>query len=135
MPNQINEKIGSFYLGSEVNPNNDNNDLIFYDAKDLTTHAVIIGMTGSGKTGLGACILEEALLDGIPVIAVDPKGDMGNLLLNFPKMQAEQFEPYIDAGEAEQLGISITELAQQKADLWKNGLAKTHQSPERVKKS
>ncbi len=128
------EQMGSFYLGSEIDPSNDNPNLVLYDAKDLTTHAVIIGMTGSGKTGLGACLLEDALLDGIPVIAVDPKGDMGNLLLSFPELNPEQFEPYIDPNEAEQAGLSISELAKQKAELWKKGLEKTHQSPERIQK-
>ncbi len=128
------EQMGSFYLGSEIDPSNDNPDLVLYDAKDLTTHAVIIGMTGSGKTGLGACLLEDALLDGVPVIAVDPKGDMGNLLLTFPELKPEQFEPYIDANEAEQEGLTVKALAEKKAALWKKGLAKTHQSPERIQK-
>ncbi|MGY0398464.1 MAG: ATP-binding protein [Ostreibacterium sp.] len=128
------EQLGNFYLGTEIDPANDNSELVLYDAKDLTTHAVIIGMTGSGKTGLGACLLEEALLDGIPVIAVDPKGDMGNLLLTFPTLEAAQFEPYLDIGEAKQAGISMGELAQEKAELWQKGLKKTHQPLERIQK-
>ena len=80
------EKLGAFYLGKRVDAATGEltDDLILYDSGDLTTHAVIIGMTGSGKTGLGVGLIEEAAIDRIPVIAIDPKGDLGNLLLTFP---------------------------------------------------
>ena len=82
------EKLGAFYLGKRHDTEADRltDEFVLYDSKDLTTHAAIIGMTGSGKTGLGIGILEEAALDHIPVIAIDPKGDMGNLLLTFPQL-------------------------------------------------
>ena len=91
MPVETYEKLGSFYLGKTVDMDGQVQppELVLYDSKDLTTHAVIIGMTGSGKTGLGVALLEEALLDKIPVIAIDPKGDLTNLALTFPGMQAE----------------------------------------------
>ena len=80
------EKLGAFFLGKRVDTDSGDtsDELVLYDSKDLTTHAVIIGMTGSGKTGLGIGILEEAAMDHIPVIAIDPKGDLGNILLTFP---------------------------------------------------
>jgi len=92
------EKLGAFYLGKRYDMKAEKltDELVLYDSKDLTTHAVIIGMTGSGKTGLGIGILEEAALDHIPVIAIDPKGDMGNLLLTFPRLRAEDFRPWIN---------------------------------------
>jgi len=96
------EKLGSFYLGKRHDAAADTltDELVLYDSKDLTTHAVIIGMTGSGKTGLGIGVLEEAALDHIPVIAIDPKGDMGNLLLTFPKLAAKDFQPqFLNAGK------------------------------------
>src|SRR3990172_4812522 len=102
------EKPGSFYLGrkydlaaGEVLP-----ELVLYDSKDLTTHAVCVGMTGSGKTGLCLSLIEEAALDGIPVIAIDPKGDLGNLLLAFPKLEPSDFRPWIDPAVAAQKGIN-----------------------------
>src|SRR5579862_6657935 len=94
------EKLGSFYLGRmyDLAARQPRSDLVMYDAKDLTTHAVCVGMTGSGKTGLCLALLEEAAIDGIPAIAIDPKGDLGNLLLTFPDLAASDFRPWIDAG-------------------------------------
>ena len=89
------EKLGAFYLGKlyDMPSQQLRDDIVLYDSKDLNTHAVIIGMTGSGKTGLGIALLEEALIDNIPVIAIDPKGDLPNLLLNFPQLQPDDFRP------------------------------------------
>jgi hypothetical protein len=119
------EKLGAFYLGAEY-------DLaasaridtpIHYDARDLLTHGVVVGMTGSGKTGLCIGLLEEAALDKIPVIMIDPKGDMANLLLQFPEQRPEDFAPWIDPGEAARKGISVEEMAVATAQQWSNGLA------------
>ena len=91
------EKLGLFYLGREVDveTKEKTDNLLLYDAKDLTTHAMCVGMTGSGKTGLCIGLLEEAAMDRIPAIVVDPKGDMTNLLLSFPDMTAADFEPWV----------------------------------------
>src|SRR5688500_10456687 len=107
------EKLGAFYLGREFDPaaNALGEDLVLYDSKDLTTHAVCVGMTGSGKTGLCLSLLEEAAIDGVPAICIDPKGDLGNLLLNFPELAARDFEPWVDAGAAARKGLSVPELA------------------------
>jgi len=96
---------------------------VYYDPDDLTTHAVITGMTGSGKTGLGVIMLEEAALQGIPAIVVDPKGDLTNLLLHFPDLLPENFQPWIDQDAARREGVTIAEAAEKAAALWKNGLA------------
>ena len=130
------EKMGAFYLGKDVDPTTMEMGQapLLYDSKDLTTHAVCVGMTGSGKTGLCLSLLEEAAMDGIPAIAIDPKGDIGNLLLSFPELRPDDFKPWVDAGEAERKGKSIDEFAKDTADLWKNGLAEWDQSGDRIKK-
>ena len=125
------EKLGAFYLGKEfdIASSSVSEDVVLYDAKDLTTHAVIVGMTGSGKTGLGIALLEEAAIDGIPALIVDPKGDMGNLLLAFPQLRPEDFRPWVDKDEADRKGMSPEEFAASRADLWKKGLAEWGQEP------
>ena len=129
------EKLGAFYLGKRYDTDGDKvtDDLVLYDAKDLTTHAVIIGMTGSGKTGLGISILEEAAMDNIPVIAIDPKGDLGNLMLTFPDFKAESFRPWVNARAASDKGQTPDEYASAQAALWKKGLADWGQDGKRIR--
>src|SRR5687767_5731855 len=119
------EKLGAFYLGREFDPgaNSLKNDLVLYDSRDLCTHAVCVGMTGSGKTGLCLSLLEEAAIDHIPAICIDPKGDLGNLLLTFPELKPENFRPWIEPAEAVRKGLSVDELAEKTATDWRNGLA------------
>ena len=100
-----------------------------YDSKHLTTHAVCVGMTGSGKTGLCLSLLEEAALDGIPAIAIDPKGDLGNLLLAFPELEPSDFRPWIETSEAARQQMSPDEFAASQAELWRKGLAKWDEGP------
>ena len=80
-------------------------------------------MTGSGKTGLGIGLLEEAAIDGIPVIAIDPKGDLGNLLLSFPQLRPEDFLPWVDADEAGRRGLTVEQFAARTSEQWKEGLS------------
>ena len=130
------EKLATFYLGRgyDVDSGEADGDTLLYDAKDLTTHAVCVGMTGSGKTGLCVTLLEEAAIDGVPSIVIDPKGDMGNLMLGFPKLRPQDFEPWIDPGEAARKGRTVAEHAESVAELWKNGLADWGQKGERIKR-
>ena len=117
------EKLGVFYLGREYDPQTKQTGPdVLYDSRDLTTHAVCIGMTGSGKTGLCLSLLEEAAIDGIPAIAIDPKGDIANLALTFPGLQASDFKPWVDPGEAARKGQTLDEFATATAATWRKGL-------------
>nr|HPK38177.1 DUF87 domain-containing protein [Kiritimatiellia bacterium] len=130
------EKLGSFYLGKEYDlaagARTDN--LLLYDAKDLTTHAMIVGMTGSGKTGLAISLLEEAAIDGIPAILIDPKGDLANLMLQFPDLTPDAFQPWVDPSEATRKGVSLADLAAATAQTWRNGLVEWGQDPSRIRR-
>src|SRR6478736_9864130 len=111
------EQLGAFYLGSTYDlATKQTGDAVMYDSRDLTTHAVCVGMTGSGKTGLCLALLEEAALNGIPAIAIDPKGDLGNLLLAFPKLEPGDFRPWIDESEAARKQMSPDDSAASQAE-------------------
>ncbi len=130
------EKLGVFYLGREYDPKTEAlaEAPLLYDSKDLTTHAVCLGMTGSGKTGLCISLLEEAALDGIPAIVLDPKGDIANLMLTFPSLQAAEFEPWVDAAEAQRKEMPVADYAARTAETWKNGLEEWGQDGARVQR-
>ena len=129
------QKPGDLYLGSRLDESTSEptEARLELPSHGLTTHGVIVGMTGSGKTGLGVVLLEEILSAGIPALILDPKGDMGNLLLNFPAFDPKDFRPWIDEGEARRKGISPEELAEGTADLWKSGLARSGIEPSRMR--
>jgi hypothetical protein len=129
------EKPACFYLGREYDLDKRvvlPDSYIMYDARDLTTHGVIVGMTGSGKTGLAITLLEEAAIDGIPCIMIDPKGDLTNLLLQFPDLDPARFEPWVNEDDAQQKGLSARKYAEEIAARWRKGLAETAQTPDRI---
>jgi len=129
------EKLGLFYLGKEL-PIGDGPAAeipLLYKSKNLTTHGVIIGMTGSGKTGLGIGLIEEAIMDDVPSIIIDPKGDMANLMLTFPDLRPGDFEPWIDPAEASRKNLSVEEMAEKTAQSWRDGLQSWGQGPERIR--
>ena len=130
------EKLGAFYLGRPVDPSTFKpvDEPLLYDSKDLVTHAVCVGMTGSGKTGLCIDLLEEAAIDGVPAIVIDPKGDLSNLLLTFPSLAPADFEPWVNADDAARKGLDVPAFAKQQAEMWAKGLASWGQSPERIAK-
>lgn len=131
---EVLEKLGTFYLGKIIDNTSKKKEpeLLFYDSKNLTTHGVILGMTGSGKTGLGISILEEAGLDKVPAIIIDPKGDLTNLLLTFPQLSAEEFQPWIDKAEADREGLSTLAYAETVAKKWTDGLASSGEDAQRI---
>jgi hypothetical protein len=130
------EKLGVFYLGRpyDLAARKPKDGLLLYDSRDLVTHAVCVGMTGSGKTGLCIGLLEEAAIDGIPSLIIDPKGDLANLMLTFPQLKAEDFAPWINEDDARKKGLSAGDYAKQQAELWKSGLAGWKQDGDRIKR-
>src|SRR5215475_1281831 len=130
------EKLGAFYLGRphDLKTGKPGEGMVLYDSKDLVTHAVCVGMTGSGKTGLCIALLEEAAIDGIPAIIIDPKGDLGNLLLTFPSIKGEDFQPWINEDDARRKGLSPASYANAQAEMWTKGLASWHQDSTRIQR-
>lgn len=123
-----------FYLGNEVDPATGqvSANKLFYDPDDLTTHAVVVGMTGSGKTGLCIDLMEEAALRGLPALMIDPKGDIANALLHFPALAPRDFEPWINVDQARRDGKTIQQAAADAAQSWRDGLARSEIGPERI---
>ncbi|MBV8864156.1 MAG: ATP-binding protein, partial [Acidobacteriaceae bacterium] len=130
------EKLGVFYLGKPVEfaTKQEVDQPLLYESKDLVTHAVCVGMTGSGKTGLCIGLLEEAAIDAIPAIAIDPKGDIANLLLTFPELRPQDFRPWVSEAEARTKGLNVDEFAAQQADLWRRGIASFGQDGTRIER-
>jgi hypothetical protein len=128
------EKLGVFYIGREYDlpAKKPGQNLILYDSRDMVTHGVCVGMTGSGKTGLCIAILEEAAIDGIPAIIIDPKGDLPNMLLTFPQLRPEDFAPWINEDDAARKGLSPQDFAAKQAETWKTGLASWGESGDRI---
>lgn len=129
------EQLGSFYLGAvyDLETGQRTETPLNYDARDLVTHAICVGMTGSGKTGLCIGLLEEAAIDKVPALLIDPKGDITNLLLQFPALRPEDFQPWINPDDANRKGKTVEEFATATAELWRNGLADWGISGERMR--
>ncbi|HET6623054.1 MAG TPA: DUF87 domain-containing protein [Gaiellaceae bacterium] len=126
--------MANFHLGFRLDASGaPGADRIVVDSGDLTTHGAILGMTGSGKTGLGIVLIEEALLAGIPCLVLDPKGDMGNLLLTFPDLDAASFRPWVNENDARSDGVSLDEYAQRTATIWRKGLEEAGIGGERIR--
>jgi len=130
------EKLGLFYLGRPVDAKSGAlvDEPLLYDSRDLVTHAVCLGMTGSGKTGLCIALLEEAAIDGVPALVIDPKGDLTNLLLTFPELQPADFEPWVQEEDARRKGLDVPAFAAAEAEKWRKGLASWGQDGERIRR-
>jgi hypothetical protein len=130
------EGLGTFYLGRSVDPATGETAAahFLYDSADLVTHALVVGMTGSGKTGLIVDLIEEAAIDGVPALVIDPKGDLANLALAFPDLAPADFAPWVDPDRARRDGLTIEELAAREAETWRAGLAKWDQDGERIRR-
>ncbi|MFN7916135.1 MAG: hypothetical protein U0Q55_12420 [Vicinamibacterales bacterium] len=130
------EKLGVFYLGRrfDADARKPTDDLVLYDSKDLVTHALCVGMTGSGKTGLGVAVIEEAAIDAVPVIVIDPKGDLTNLALTFPALAPQDFEPWINEDDARRAGKDVPTFAAEQSERWKKGLAEWGEDGARIQR-
>jgi hypothetical protein len=130
------EKLGVFYLGREFELTGKKltDRVVLYDSKDLVTHAVVVGMTGSGKTGLCINLIEEAAIDGIPSILIDPKGDLADLMLLFPQLRGQDFQPWVNEEDAAKKGLSVPDFAAQQAEFWKKGLTDWGESGDRIQR-
>jgi hypothetical protein len=128
------DRKGKYYLGRQVDPASGkaSTDELLYDPEDLTTHAVVVGMTGSGKTGLCIGLLEEAALGGVPALMIDPKGDIVNALLHFPNMTPQDFQPWVNADQARREHKTVEQLAAETAEVWRKGLQDWGIGPERL---
>lgn len=128
------EKLGVFYLGRryDLKSKRTRDDLFLFPSKNLVTHGLVVGMTGSGKTGLCFDLIEEAAIDGIPAIVIDPKGDLSNLLLTFPNLKPEDFKPWVNEDDAKRAELSVDEYAAKQAETWKHGLADWLQDGTRI---
>ncbi|MEX0688044.1 MAG: DUF87 domain-containing protein [Pirellulales bacterium] len=129
------EGLGVFYLGTKLTDSGTvAGEPLLVDARRFTTHAICVGMTGSGKTGLLVGLIEEAAIDGIPTLVIDPKGDLANVLLSFPNLAPADFQPWVDPDAAKRDGITLEELAARTAKTWSDGLAASGQSGERIQR-
>src|SRR3954469_26018833 len=127
------EKLGVFYLGRESDPaGKTTGEPVLYDSRHLVTHALCVGMTGSGKTGLCISVIEEAAIDGVPSILIDPKGDLANLLLTFPALRPEDFAPWVGEDEARRAGKTVADVAADQASKWSRGLAEWGEDGARI---
>ncbi len=125
---------GTFWLGQALaTDGKPTADRVTIGSSDLTTHGVIVGMTGSGKTGLAIVLIEEALQAGIPALVIDPKGDMGNLALVFPELDAASFRPWVGESQAQAAGLSLDDYAAEQATTWREGLAAQGIDAERLR--